>query len=329
MTKQTMLEITPLQPGHLPAAAGLFSDNFRQLRQAMPILPARLEDSQAVAGLLRYILSRSAGLAAWEQGRLAGYLAWFEVGDFRDTGCKAAYVPEWGHATVGTTQEQTDRVYRALYRAAGAQWQAHGCGVHAITLLAHDSAARQAWFWSGFGMNVVDAVRPMQPIETAAAPAAGLAIRQATPADAALLAALDAEHCQHYTTSPIFMMPRHASTPEEINAFLAAPPNSMWLALDGKRPAGYLVFSGASEGAAEIVASDATAAITGAYVRPEYRGRRVAPALLNAASEHYWRAGFTCCAVDFESLNPEASDFWLRYFTPVCYSLFRVPENTY
>jgi hypothetical protein len=34
-----------------------------------------------------------------------------------------------------------------------------------------------------------------------------------------------------------------------------------------------------------------------------------------------------CCAVNFESFNPEAATFWMRYFEPVGLSVMRVPEN--
>jgi GNAT superfamily N-acetyltransferase len=66
---------------------------------------------------------------------------------------------------------------------------------------------------------------------------------------------------------------------------------------------------------------------TGAFIRPAYRGRKVASALLDTALRHYAAQGFTRCSVDFESLNPEAVSFWLRFFEPVCFSLMRVPER--
>lgn len=330
-----MITTTPLQSEHLPGAAALFIYNLKQQRLAVPILPAHMEDPKRVAGMLLSRISQEKGLAAWDGDRLAGYLTWFEIDDFRDTGRKAAYVPEWGHAAGGDAR----RIHRALYRAAGEQWQAAGSQVHAITLLANDQAGCETWFWNGFGLGVVDAVRPMQEIAPARAKAVapggdlltgnGLNICQAHPEDASMLAELEVEHRRHYSLSPTFMAPRHVESPEEIGAFLSTSPNSMWLAMDGEHPVGFLRFASASEGAAAIVESDVTVAIVGAYVRAAYRGRGCAPALLNAAIRHYHQQGFTCCAVDFESFNPEAADFWMRYFTPVCFSLMRVPENAY
>jgi GNAT superfamily N-acetyltransferase len=67
-------------------------------------------------------------------------------------------------------------------------------------------------------------------------------------------------------------------------------------------------------------------AITGAYTRPHFRGQGVAPALLDAASRHYRDLGYERCSVDFESFKPEAAQFWMKYFIPVCLSVMRHPE---
>jgi hypothetical protein len=49
--------------------------------------------------------------------------------------------------------------------------------------------------------------------------------------------------------------------------------------------------------------------------------------MLDAALRDYAARDFRRCSVDFESFNPEAAAFWLRYFEPVCYSVLRVPER--
>jgi len=316
-----MIEITPLHINDIPAAAALFAAEFGELRQATPALPGTMEDRSRISAYLERILTRSDGLGAWESGRLVGYLAWFLIDDLRSTGRKSAYVPEWGHAAQAGN---TAPVYRALYRAAGEAWARAGCQVHAITLLAHNELARETWFWNGFGLTVVDAVRLVQPLPETPHPA--LTIRPAGPADAQALYDLDIEHCLHYTQPPVFMPPRQPEQPAGWQAFLSQPNAGVWLALDGDQPAGFMRFDPSGE-ASTVVESLYTININGAYVRPVYRGRQAAPALLDAALRHYAGRGFSCCAVDFESFNPEAAAFWLKYFQPVCYSLIRVPES--
>ncbi len=279
------MDIIPLTPTHLPAAAALFTAALRRQRVLTPALSPQLEDDTLVIQKLTWLLDAGPAFGALEAGELVGYLGTILVPHFRNTARKGAYIPEWGHAV---TPGRTAAVYPALYRASAAQWAEENCQVHAISILAHDRAAIDQWFWHGFGLTVVDAVRPVQPLAATLPPS--LTIRKAAPADAPVLAALDAEHCRHYTASPNFMAPPHQSTAAEFAAFLARPHNAAWL-------------------------------------RPPYRGRRITPAMLDAALRDYGSRGFTCCAVNFESFNPEAALFWPRYFDAVCLSLTRIPET--
>lgn len=316
------MKIYPFDLRYLPQAAELFVYNLAALRRVVPSLSDRLERPDLVTTELAQLFQRCPGVMAVEDGRLAGYLGWFIVERFRGSERRGAYVPEWGHAALA---ERRADIYRALYRAAAEQWSAAGCGVHAITLLAHDEAARHTWFWNGFGLLVVDAVRPMQPLD--APVKTDLTVRAATMDDVATLATLDAEHCQHYARPPIFMAPRIGDSADRFHEFLARPKNSVWLALDRDEPVGFLRFEGYDFDCAAIVESDQTIRISGAYVRPAYRGRKAAAALLDAALHHYSLCGFACCAVDFESFNPEAAVFWPKYFELVAFSLARVPED--
>lgn len=315
------LEITSWQPQYTAEAAELFVQQYQQQRRAVPALPDYLANAGQVVSRIEQLLRISSGVMAVKNGRLIGYLAWYLVPNFRDTPRLGAYVPEWGH---GTVDEGKATIYRALYRAAAAQWAAAGCQVHAITLLAQDREAEHVWFWQGFGLTVVDAVRPVRPFDSP--PQTLLHIRQATVADAPALTALDAEHWQHYSQPPILMTPRSGLDTVGNAAFLSQPRNTVWLACAGDSLAGFLRCSGHDFDGVAIVEAEQTMAVIGVYVRPAYRGQRAAAALLDAALRHYETRGFTCCALNFESFNPEATAFWLRYFEPVCYSLLRVPE---
>jgi GNAT superfamily N-acetyltransferase len=158
-------------------------------------------------------------------------------------------------------------------------------------------------------------------------PAPQLQVRKAIPAEAETLSRLDAEHCRHYSEAPIFMAPREGESPDQRAEFMQTGANSIWAAYDGHEPAGFIQFQEDYDDACAIVRSADRIAVTGAYVRPEYRGRKLAQIIMSSALQDYARAGFQRCSVDFESFNPEAATFWMRYFTPVCYSLTRVPES--
>lgn len=316
------MHITSLTKKHLPAAARLFLNRLAQQRHAVPSLPENMKDPERIENLLAKLLTATPAAAALIDGQLAGYLGAFLVDDFRGTQRRAAYTPEWAHAAVNGKQQ---RIYPALYRFASAHWADSGCQVHAITLLANDQAAREAWFWNGFGLTVVDAIRPITPLEPPAPESA--ALRKAGHEDVELLADLEQEHWQHYKQAPIFMAGVYPSSAAEIEKLLEDNTTSFWLAQVGEQAVGYMRFEGSGFGTAAVVQSDTITAITGAYVKPAWRGQGIAAALLDAGLHDYARRGFAACSVDFESFNPEAAAFWLRYFQPVCFSLTRAPES--
>lgn len=317
------MQIVSFRTDYIPEAVALFLDTLHRQRLIAPMMPEQMEDSARVSAMLEDLFHTCTGVMALDDERLTGYIGWFTVDNFRDTDRQGAYVPAWGHACV---EHGKMAIYRALYRAAAEQWAAAGCQVHAITLFAHDHIAEQAWFWSGFGLTGVDAIRPMSPLDVSYPTT--VHIRKATPDDAQVLAELDAEHVQHYSRSPIFMPLRVGSSTAEHVLFLSRPNNSIWLALDGAVPAGFMRFDGTDVTGAAIGYTDDAVSITGAYVRASYRGRRIGAALLDAALRDYQARSFPYCLVDFEAFNLEAAAFWTKYFDLVCLSVVRVPEAT-
>ncbi len=315
------MQIIPLLEEYIPEAAGLFILAYQQQRRVTPCLPDKMQEAPQIRRRLQAMVDRSCALAALEDGKIIGYLCWYLAEQFRGTDRKGAYVPEWGHAVL--PREKT-AIYQLLYRAAGERWSESGCQVHAISVLAQDQAAESAWYWNGFGLTVVDAIRPMQPIQQTSG--CELTIRRATATDAAELAEIDHEHCGHYSRSPIFM-PTMVGKDADANAlFLERPKNRIWLAEDHGKLASFMRFEGYDfDGVASLESEDGVI-ITGAYTRPAFRRQGAAVAILDAALRDYQANGINYCAVTFESFNPEASSFWLHYFSPVCFSLLRVPE---
>jgi ribosomal protein S18 acetylase RimI-like enzyme len=315
------IEITPLLPHEITAAAGLFARNFDHLREVLPDLSPNLADPARVEPHVARLFDQCPGLAARQGEELIGYLGWYIVPDLRGAGRLGAYVPEWGHSAV---VDQLPEIYQALYGAAAIRWAELGCQVLAVTQLANNRREQEFWFWNGFGLAVVDAIRPMQPLEGLVA--SPLTIRKAASADAAVLHDLDVEHCRHYTQPPVFMAPRTVTSTEEFNAFISLPDNAVWMAWDEATPAGFMRFDGYETDGAAILEGEGGAFISGAYVRPGFRGRRAAQAMLDAALRDYAGRGFRRCVLDFEAFNPEARNFWLKYFQPAALSVMRMPE---
>ena len=173
-------------------------------------------------------------------------------------------------------------------------------------------------------MGTVDAIRPMTPLEASTFSIGS--VRMASPADAPALATLDQEHVRHYADAPVLMPPPELLDEQAWGDFLATDGNAVWLAEDATGPYGFMRFERVFHGSA-VIESRTGVFISGAFVRPAYRGRGAATAMLDAAIRRYAVDGMASCAVDFEAFNPEAVAFWTRHFAPVCYSLMRVPER--
>jgi ribosomal protein S18 acetylase RimI-like enzyme len=317
------ISIATLIPADFPDAGSLFREGFLRLCKQVPELPARILEESVLKEKLERLSQSHTISGAFEGEKLVGYLGAFFIDDFRDTGRKAAFSPEWAHAVQKGAEA---RINNLLYREAAALWGSQGCTMHAITLLAGNAVEEKVWFWNSFGMIVVDALRSTQTLN--ASLPEGFSIRQASPDDAAAICELEAEHCQHYSAPPVCMPPRSVSTTEEMGEFLTRSPNSIYLAWHGDHPAAYIQFEKTTFGGASVIQAEDSIAITGAYTRPTFRGRNLAASLLDEGLKAYAERGFTRCSVDFESMNPEAASFWMRYFKPVCFSLVRYPENT-
>jgi GNAT superfamily N-acetyltransferase len=316
------LEITTFKKDYLPDLAALFVQNFRKLRAAVPALPDLMEDTDRIVGMLGRLSDICPGVVAVKNGKLLGYMGWFVADHFRDTERRAAYCPEWGHAAV---EEAKSEVYGAMYHEAARHWADCGCHVHALTLLAHDREAEKIWFWYGFGLTVVDAIRATLPLDGVSP--RDVCVRKAGLDDVEALAMMEVEHRQHYSQPPVLMAAHPPADADALAGFICEPNNSIWLAVDGDDYIGYLRFDASDADSVAVVAAPDRIANTAAYVRSQYRGRGAATAVLNAALRDYAGRGFRRCSVDFESFNPEAVSFWLRFFEPVCFSVLRVPER--
>ena len=63
--------------------------------------------------------------------------------------------------------------------------------------------------------------------------------------------------------------------------------------------------------------------ICGAFCLHEYRGKSIYQNLLNFTITKLKEEGYILLGVDFESFNPTAYGFWLKYFTAYTNSVVR------
>jgi GNAT superfamily N-acetyltransferase len=94
-----------------------------------------------------------------------------------------------------------------------------------------------------------------------------------------------------------------------------------WAAYRNDVPIGFIRL----EPTAETFLSDHSSVmnVKGMYVVENERGNGVGTLLLNTVQKWLIQNKYPLCGVDFESINPSGSRFWLKYFNPYTYSLVR------
>ena len=306
-----MPRIVPLEPSHLGGAAAMVAVAAATARSRQSLLPAGLDDPGRVADLLAGPAGAGLGVAALQGRKVAGFLAPLT---FDLWGQPAAYVPEWGQGVADPG------LVAGLYAAASAGWVGAGRRLHAVTLWVGQPEVEAAWHALGFGRVVVDAVRGL---EAPARPTRRVRVRRAEPRDASTVTALERALWGHLAAAPVC---RAHAAPEGragVARRLADPAQPVWLAEVAGAPAGFVSLQPGDDSPAALRSPDLVRC-DGALVLPGLRRKGVGTALLHAALAWAAAAGFTGCALDYESANLPAAFFWpAAGFTPVLHSVAR------
>ena len=217
----------------------------------------------------------------------------------------------------GAVAEDHGRICAALYQAAAKKWVKAGAVSHAVCLYEHDGEAKRQLFRYGFGMRCQDAVRPMEPV--GCAQCSGYEFLELPGEEYASVYPLHLALNGHYCSSPFFMNRR----PDTREAFpdISEGKKRFFAAKTGGEICAYMEVS--DQGETFAASGDLYRHITGAYCLPEHRGKGVYGNLLNYVIHTLGSEGYTRLGVDFESMNPSGSGFWLKFFSPYTTSVVR------
>ena len=316
------MHIVSFTASHAEDAAEIVLAAYRSERQAVPALPA-YDDRDGMGQMTADLAAAGLpGFAAVEGGKLLGFLAGYPVGEFFGSH-DGVYVPPQGNGAAGPDRRL---VIQRLYEAASAAWVGEKRLTHCVSFWAHDAEAQDAWYWLGFGLRCVDAVRPLTDV-SGISNAACLDVRKAGPGDAEGLYGLHAEHCGYYRGAPLFMP--HVEVEgglEEFQRWLQADGNHLWAAWDGGRPVSYLRV-GRGGGNTFATRAGESYHINGAFTAPDARGRGAAALLLQAIVDWLRGQGQERLSVDYESFNIHGSRFWRKHFTPFLHSPVRAIDD--
>ncbi|MFH2035698.1 MAG: GNAT family N-acetyltransferase [Candidatus Zixiibacteriota bacterium] len=309
-------EIVLMQEEHLKDAALLVCMRYNLFRKQLPLLPSKYGEVDTIFPLLTKIIKSGPALAAISKGRLVGFISGWLMPTFR--GRRAAYSPEWANAV---EPENGRRIYEELYSHISKLWMDDDYNLHLISKFACDDDEINSWFWLGFGMIAVDAIRDTSQIKNTCN--SDIVIRPGDITDINDIVRLRESLRDYMASAPIFLMPSDVDYRQFYEKWLTDPANVIWLAFKDSKAVAFIQVGSAYTDACTIIVDDKTCSLTGAFTDESVRGTGIATELLNHSLEWAVNNNFERCSVDFEPMNPLAVRIWMKYFQPVCYSLAR------
>lgn len=295
--------ITDFTHEHIEEALKIAKANYEEERRLVPILPT----FDALLNL-GHFAENGLGVSAFEGNKMVGFLCCYEPWDNAfTTYAKGTFSPIHAH---GAINEQREIIYKRLYQLAAEKWVKAGISSHSIGLYAHDKQAINAFFTFGFGLRCVDAIRPMEKVQEKSCP--DFTYSELSKADIDEITVLRQGLSAHLAASPCFMK----STEEDLEYWLTNAKNRNSRIFVARHNTSIITFLEVmDEGENFATIKPDMQNICGAFCLPEYRGSGVSQALLNFMIATLKNEGYTRLGVDFESFNPTAYGFWLKYFT--------------
>jgi len=307
-----ILIITDFTAGHIEEAAMIALQNYQNERSFVPALPP----VDALPGLKPYA-ENGLGVAAFEGDTMVGFLCSVSPfsNAFGSTNATGVFSPMGANGAVGSNRA---KVYARLYQAAAEKWVNAGASSHAVCLYAHDREALEQFFRYGFGMRCVDAIREMD--EIAAPPCEGYSFYELDFENVLKVLPLDNMLDDSYIDSPFFMYRARNSEAEFVEEYRQFQPIYFAAGQNGRLVA---YIKAELDGENFIKDTPGYLHVKGAYCLPEHRGKGLNQRLLGMLIQKLKMNGYTRLGVDFESINPTAYGFWLKYFDAYTHSVVR------
>lgn len=297
---------------HISEAVGLAHACYDEERNHVPSLP-----SVDTMPDLKGFADNGYGVAAFDGGKMTGFLCSYSPFDnmFGSSYAKGVFSPMGANAAIPETRA---KIYAAMYQSAADKWVNAGAVSHSICLYAHDAEVQRQFYLYGFGLRCVDAIRSMEQIDCAMC--SGYGFRELGKNELASVYPLEILINRHFKESPVFMN-RSLDSQESFLEDTQQEGSRFFAAMYGGKLCAYMQIT--REGETFITKQPDFANITGAFCLPEHRGKGMYQNLLNFVVSTLKSEGYTRLGTDFESFNPTAYGFWMKYFTAYTHGVVR------
>ena len=310
------MEFQTLSASHQQDVQHLVAYQYQSALAAFPHLPSvHVFPSPFLVNTMGF------GVVARADDATKGYIVGNHYANFfGSTGARGIHVPLEG---LGIADGETSKTVRLLYSDAAHQWVTAGILNHCLTIYAHQTEVKEAFFQLGFGLRLTDAYRSLVNHTDLPVPLDGevdfvehkSSVRRIHPLYLALV--------DHLQQSPMFMVRENTLSEDEFVEHDMKQRARYFVAR--KRQSGdILAYMKVTEtGENFITRAPSMRSISGAYCLPEYRGTGLASKLLSFLCHQLEAEGFAQLGVDYETFNPCAWGFWNKFFQPYTYGLSR------
>jgi GNAT superfamily N-acetyltransferase len=304
-----------LNDNHIESAAGLALPEYCEEREAVPILPGR-DYFDLFCKMISGMVDHRLGVTAIDAGKIVGFFTCYKPWNNHFGITLGTFSPIHAHGAIKSGRKH---IYSLLYQNAAAKWVKEGILSQAVALYAHDLEVISGFFWNGFGLRCVDAIRAAEPVscdEFADYTFGELPVSEVEP-----ILPLKNRLIEHLRSSPIFIQLLSDLDVHKVREENARRCSRYFVAKDGERLVAFIEVMESGENFA--CADPQMINICGAYMLPEYRGSGIFTKLLAHLTDRVKNEGYIRCGVDFESFNPTAAGFWLKHFTAYTHSVVR------
>ncbi len=307
-----MIKIFDFEEKHVEEATEMALANYYNERHEVKDLPKTCDIPD-----LSTFVENGLGVVAFENDKMVGFMCCAPPFNnaFRATDVRGIFSPMGANAAIFNNRS---KIYAAMYQAAAHKWVKAGAVSHAVCLYAHDESVQRQFFNYGFGLRCLDAIRPMNLIECESCE--GYEFAELTKEENYLMYPLYLALYRHYCASPFFMN----REPEKQDDFIASSRKDdgrYFVAKQTDKICAFLKIGACGE--TFVAKGNTYRHIRGAYCLPEHRGKGVYQNLLNFTIATLKSEGYTRLGVNFESFNPTARGFWLKYFVAYTNSVVR------
>lgn len=305
------MKIIDFNKNHIEEAEYIALANYNEERNIVKTLPFI-----DVLPSLECFADNGLGVAAFEDDKMIGFLCCYEPWDNAfNSAAKGTFSPI--HAN-GAVFDNRDMIYKRLYETAAEKWIRKKIAYHAIGLYSHDTQAINALFTYGFGLRCIDAVRITDTFECKRFEL--ITYEELAKINVKQIRELRAMLAAHLGSSPCFMY----SSRQDFQDWLIRREKRDTRLFVAKQADKSIAFIEISHNGENFVSENSSIKnICGAFCLPELRGNGIIQGLLNYVISKLKDEGYIYLGVDFESFNPTAIGFWLKYFTAYTNSVVR------